>query len=650
MQFRDFLIETQTISQYIKNQRELPPELYKQVKDKIRQQLTAGMPTLGANIDRYVNWLTYWAVMDFFHNRPQSAAWRQYLQTNMTTKQINTTSKLKLPQGPSNLGEFVDKISWAANGILRREGIRDFILAHIADNNIQSKFNTVEYSPEQAEEDSKDWHYQLSLKQAKPGGPGRLLLNLDRLGPQWRGWRWLTLGRGYCKQEGDAAGHCGNVGEKPGDNIYSLRDPENRVHLTFIINNGVLGEMKGRANNKPSPKYHPAIIELLRSKNVGSIMGGGYAPENNFELDDLPEETQQQLLKKKPYLNNPLKYVIQNDKNDKELVEKINDFIEEGQLEKVITAKNGQKIAVLEKFENYEDLEEGMKSYGNAKIENIGWLDDPWAVLSDTDSGRISDYLDNLTAENAELLEKYVDKALEDHYGWKKAVKTDLPNLIDDEEDEDFSEMDLAEKLEKEDGEVESAVRSAISSGIEVGTEEAAFKDVQRQLTNSDNNGFYFSFWEDGEEGMQLRIDLVDLEKLLQKGKTNIKDEVEVDYSQPYNGYYDFSDDAFNERLPELLADTKIDIEEEATKEHIMIGFQDWMQLREGLGKWNASKKRHEPITKYKGSWAHEEEERKKSAADEREKRLEKKAKAMGIDEQFKRNYFAAINKKKKKK
>lgn len=114
----------------------------------------------------------------------------------------------------------------------------------------------------------------------------------------WEGWAWKSLGCGYSKGEGAAGGHCGNSSRKSGDNLLSLRDPEDRVHLTFVVNAGVLGEMKAAGNTKPGSIYHPAICTLLASPYVVGIAGGGYMPEVNFDLADLATEELRDLMTK----------------------------------------------------------------------------------------------------------------------------------------------------------------------------------------------------------------------------------------------------------------------------------------------------------------------------------------------------------------
>lgn len=120
------------------------------------------------------------------------------------------------------------------------------------------------------------------------------------------GWAWFQLSRGSCRDEGNAMGHCGNVpSEKEGDTILSLRKKISSTnwspHLTFILHeNGYIGEMKGRGNEKPVERYHAMITALLEHPRIRGIVGGGYAPENNFKLTDLHPDEVARLREMKP--------------------------------------------------------------------------------------------------------------------------------------------------------------------------------------------------------------------------------------------------------------------------------------------------------------------------------------------------------------
>ncbi len=120
-------------------------------------------------------------------------------------------------------------------------------------------------------------------------------------------WAWYDLEVPSCDREAKAMGHCGNGAGEPDETVLSLRrhvgDQLYRPSLTFIHkSDGSLGEMKGRNNNKPDQKYHAAIAALLADPRITGISGGGYKPENNFKMDDLPANIRADLQKKNPML------------------------------------------------------------------------------------------------------------------------------------------------------------------------------------------------------------------------------------------------------------------------------------------------------------------------------------------------------------
>lgn len=121
------------------------------------------------------------------------------------------------------------------------------------------------------------------------------------------GFAWWKLNVESCRREGNAMGHCGNTAGDTGDNVLSLRKRQNGKdipYLTFIWNerSGMLGEMKGRANEKPAARYHKYIVPLLRLDMIEGIRGGGYMPENNFSINDLPDDIREKLVAEKPSL------------------------------------------------------------------------------------------------------------------------------------------------------------------------------------------------------------------------------------------------------------------------------------------------------------------------------------------------------------
>ncbi len=127
-------------------------------------------------------------------------------------------------------------------------------------------------------------------------------------------WAWYDLNAKSCDKESKAMGHCGNSASYDyNDNIISLRKRKeyyngkvtHRPSLTFILNDGYLGEMKGRANEKPKEKYHNAIVRLLKDPRIKGITGGGYEPKKNFSIDDLSDEHLTKLADKEHALRGP---------------------------------------------------------------------------------------------------------------------------------------------------------------------------------------------------------------------------------------------------------------------------------------------------------------------------------------------------------
>jgi hypothetical protein len=170
------------------------------------------------------------------------------------------------------------------------------------EHDLESGLNLLESAEKQYNERIKD-----NLNLVKPTDQTKKLVQ----GKTKPNRHWYDLGEGACSAEGKAMGHCGNApSKKEGDRILSLRtehkDEKGNVyhepHLTFVLNNGFLGEMKGRGNEKPAAKYHNDIAELLKDKRIKGVLGGGYEPHKNFDFSDLSPELQQEVKQANPDL------------------------------------------------------------------------------------------------------------------------------------------------------------------------------------------------------------------------------------------------------------------------------------------------------------------------------------------------------------
>jgi hypothetical protein len=171
--------------------------------------------------------------------------------------------------------------------------VKDQLIASLDNSQLQSKFRTTELGLN---------HFNSPYPEAKKykggeGASGRTLVEFPN------GFRWVALDKESCEKEGDAGGHCGNAGDpRPGDNVLSLRDKNNRVYLTFILNNGELSERKANGNKKPPKELHPYIIKLLELPIIENLGPGKYLTENDFQITDLDHENLIALGKTRPDL------------------------------------------------------------------------------------------------------------------------------------------------------------------------------------------------------------------------------------------------------------------------------------------------------------------------------------------------------------
>jgi hypothetical protein len=132
------------------------------------------------------------------------------------------------------------------------------------------------------------------------------------------GWRWFDLHRGYSAFRDDRTapsdiaitGHCANNAGKCGFTTFELAEPLGddrwKHHAFFVLHkNGLLGERKGRKNQKPSPKLEKYIFELLRRVKIIKGLGSDRAGHNSstdFQLSDLTPAHQEILKQERPKL------------------------------------------------------------------------------------------------------------------------------------------------------------------------------------------------------------------------------------------------------------------------------------------------------------------------------------------------------------
>lgn len=292
------------------------------------------------------------------------------------------------------------------------------------------------------------------------------------------GWAWWALSRGYCSEEAKAMGHCGNQGEVTGDQILSLREPRQKggkdywePHLTFIFNTEtkMLGEMKGRGNEKPAARYHPYIITLLKDKRIKGITGGGYAPSHNFKLSDLTEEQQTELENLKPALMTLKrmlkKYGIQ-DMNSVQLAGKLPAPV----IKKTMALLGIKKESYDKKLKGFvvytwNDLPEFVEDKGDRTAKWIMNVDQGNETLDFYETGmnksEMRDILDSLKPETIrnvglkleyeypnELLDFVEEQGGTESFTWEPDVLSDVKDFLGHLDDQGIS-TEIDEALEK---------------------------------------------------------------------------------------------------------------------------------------------------------------------------------------------------------
>jgi len=235
------------------------------------------------------------------------------------------------------------------------------------------------------------------------------------------GFAWWNTNESSCSKEGSAMGHCGNNqgSRNPHDKLLSLRQDVTRggntyqiPYLTFILDeDGYLGEMKGRNNQKPSEKYFPYIVALLKSKYVDGIKGGGYDPANNFHISDLPNNVRDELISINPdfetFSDKADRYI--SDGDDDGLETAIWHELNDNGLPGIYSVDISKKIVILDHWDNINQLSREVDFIPliNA-IQVKDYFDDG---ISDE---KISDIIDDIDINSGMIIE--ILKYLPDQY------------------------------------------------------------------------------------------------------------------------------------------------------------------------------------------------------------------------------------------
>lgn len=371
---------------------------------------------------------------------------------------------------------------------------------------------------------------------------------------------WVMLDRGYCGEEAKAMGHCGNADAKYGDRILSLRKikdtidgvPFFEVFLTFILQqDGFLGEMKGRGNDKPSVKYHDQIITLLRNPIIKGIRGGGYMPGNNFSLGDLPEDVREKLLDEHPHLGNWQSRILKAEKTGtlKEVLPSfLTDLKQTASWLRDAKVEDGKIVAF--EWESIDELVEDMSSDDHTKEVAKG---DYRVEYHEVDDDSIENLVDELPVQAQIALSKVALKYLEEDG--------------DEDEIEDFdpsSSSDIVRVLKENDDPNYDALKYGVMDGYETGAQSQAhellvqaikdFKPTKGQVvfsTYQRDNGETGWTW---DSPVKFVMSLSDAASIIDETSNEENDYYddepelatffngEIKIQQPYYGYTDYDE------------------------------------------------------------------------------------------------------------
>lgn len=393
---------------------------------------------------------------------------------------------------------------------------------------------------------------------------------------------WFNLESPSCSIEGQAMGHCGNSpsGRDTNQTIFSLREHMGegwwKPHATFIYfkREKSLGEMKGVYNKKPKKETYPAIIKLLMDKRIHAIHGGGYLPEANFSINDLPDADANKIIKKKPSLLTPEDYMNRFGV-DKYLAEFGWDHMEKhvGITEYIIKYKlDGEVIKRLKKegvefiggnndivITTLKDINEFMEDYGDSTatwvakvLSGEDFLDLDYITVNKDDLEH------QLDTNQTKQIEKYTSEKYPEDYDddWYYTLNNNDDKLLKDEGLEEIFFNATRSVVEKEMGEAlnnaytKDNLKNRNDVSVFVYPNELKWDSKIKLMVEHHEFLTELDMWmSDGSE-LQRVSDIKDL-------ISDLDDGIEFKVDQPHYGFDGFDDKHFKEEVDALLKDIK---------------------------------------------------------------------------------------------
>lgn len=161
---------------------------------------------------------------------------------------------------------------------------------------------------------SNEWHESLDI------GEGEInYIEENKILRDYRqngiGFYWCDLETNKSDEECERMGHCGRTGSY--NTIYSLRETKrlndkftlNKSYLTAAVgkNDGIIYQLKGPKNSKPSEKFHSYIKDLIINYTHIQGFGSEYNSQDDFSIADLSDDDVRKIYSARPELFNTRK-------------------------------------------------------------------------------------------------------------------------------------------------------------------------------------------------------------------------------------------------------------------------------------------------------------------------------------------------------
>lgn len=223
------------------------------------------------------------------------------------------------------------------------------------------------------------------------------------------------------------------------------------------------------------------------------------------------------LSQQKPYINSIVQYMTYNSANPQDDLSQFLNYDIEG--------FNGDNI-ILEKFDSMEEISKYLEQQRKGYDEPLPEIDFYDMKIEKTTIEDIVYYM------NDKNIQKLVD-----YFG-----------IEDDSE--------LEERIQNN-NDLHDALQNAYFDGIRAGSESEMYQDIRKQLSSGDNNGFYINFKPSIDAYATLEISSNNLNDVTKSPDFNEMGFEPYYFSkieyQQYNGYWDFSKEAYNEYIEEIV-------------------------------------------------------------------------------------------------